>query len=276
MTLLVVGNDRVDAGKTTFSTGLVAATGAVGFKPRAGNDHWFHHDDYRESLSRGSLFGKDARRLANASPGTLEPTDINPVHRLWQPAPGNGSGMLGQNDREFLVDRAGEQYILNGTAEIPERVREQLSLSDALVVDTIEEFNRVMQNYHLPALDSLSRTIQTTDRAVVESYSDVARPIQGLEPDGVAVVEPGRALIFAGSRFCKACEIASGTEGSFEGQLEERVSSVLDLVDPETAVDLPALPKEKRMEPGAVADAYAPAYDSLLETAGWNSLLSRP
>lgn len=269
MTLLVVGNDRVDAGKTTFSTGLVATTGAVGFKPRAGNDHWFHHDDYREAVSRGSLFGKDARRLAEASPGTLGPTDINPVHRLWRPAPGNGNGMLGQDGREFVIDRAGEQYVINGTAEIPESAREQLPLSDAIVVNVVGEFNRVMEQYHLPALESLSRTIGTTDRAVVESYSDVARPLRGLEPDGVAVVEPGRVGVFEGPRFVKGCEVASGTEGAFEGQLEERVSSVLELVDPERTVDLPALSKEQRTDPDAVADAYAPAYDALLDVAGW-------
>jgi len=50
MRLLVAGADRVDAGKTTFATGLVAETGAVGFKPRAGNDYWFHHEDVRAAL----------------------------------------------------------------------------------------------------------------------------------------------------------------------------------------------------------------------------------
>lgn len=269
MTLLVVGNDRVDAGKTTFSTGLVATTGAVGFKPRAGNDHWFHHDDYLDALSRGSLYGKDARRLAAASPGSLGPTDINPVHRLWQPAPGNGNGLLGQEGREFVVDRTGGQYVINGQAEIPESAGENLPLSGAIVVNTVEEFNQVMRRHHMSALDSLSRTIRTADRAVVESYSDIARPIRGLEPDGVAVVEPGRVQIFDGPRFSKACDVSSGAEGSFAGQLEERVSSVLDLVDPAATVDLPALPEADRKDPDAVAEAYAPAYEELLGVAGW-------
>lgn len=46
MTLLVAGSERVDAGKTTFALGLIASLDGVGFKPRAGNDYWFHHDDY--------------------------------------------------------------------------------------------------------------------------------------------------------------------------------------------------------------------------------------
>ncbi|MEF8791499.1 MAG: ATPase, partial [Haloarculaceae archaeon] len=64
MRLLVAGADRVDAGKTTFSTGLVHETGATGYKPRAGNDYWFDHDDYRRAVDAGRLYGKDARRLA--------------------------------------------------------------------------------------------------------------------------------------------------------------------------------------------------------------------
>jgi len=67
--ILVAGGARVDAGKTTFSTGLVAdlaarAGDAVGVKPRAGNDYWYDHDDYRIASDSGRLYGKtrDASR----------------------------------------------------------------------------------------------------------------------------------------------------------------------------------------------------------------------
>jgi len=269
MTLLVVGAERVDAGKTTFSTGLLARTDAVGFKPRAGNDHWFHHDDYLDAVEDGNLYGKDARRLAAASPGNLRPGDINPVHRLWRPAPGGGSGLLGQDDRVFVLDRVGEQYVLNGTERLPDEAREHLPLKSGIVVESVEEFNQVMGQLHLEALSEIGRQIRTTDRAVVESYSDVARPIQGIEPAAVAVVEPSRVRIVDGDRFRKGCEIAPGGEGPFQGQLEERVPSVLDLVDPVATVALPALPSETRQEPAAVADAYAEAYDELLGAADW-------
>jgi predicted P-loop ATPase/GTPase len=269
MTLLVVGADRVDAGKTTFSTGLVAETDAVGFKPRAGNDYWFHHDDYRTAVSKGTIYGKDARRLATASPGTFQPADINPIHRLWRPAPGNGTGLLGQDGREFLLDRAGEQYVVNGTAELPEGVRSELPLSDALVVTSVAEFNQVMQRHHVQQLDALAATVDRTERAVVESYSNVARPLRGIDPDGVAVVEPGRARLFDGLRFVKGCQVATGAEGAFHGQLEERVSSVTELVDPVDTVALPALGSDERTEPDTVADAYGPAYSSFLDIAGW-------
>jgi predicted P-loop ATPase/GTPase len=268
MTLLVVGSERVDAGKTTFSTGLVARTTAVGFKPRAGNDYWFHHDDYRTASEAGALYGKDARRLASASPGSLDPPDINPVHRLWQPS--DGSGLLGQAGREFLVDRAGDQYVCNGQATLPDSVRDRLPLSDAVVINSVEELNHVMERAHVAVLTELSRTIDATDRAVVESYSDIARPVQGIDPDAVAVVEPGHARIFDGPRFLKACTVASGTEGSFHGQLEERVGGVIDLADPVATVSLPALTSDQRHDPETVATEYSDAYDALLDAAnGW-------
>jgi predicted P-loop ATPase/GTPase len=265
MTLLIVGAERTDAGKTTFSTGLLARTAAVGFKPRAGNDYWYHHDDYRNAVEQGGLYGKDARRLAAASPGSLSPADINPVHRLWRP--GDGNGLLGQEGREFLLDRAGDQYVINGQADIPDSAREHLPLSEAVVVDSVRELNQVMERAHIPALTALGRSIEATDRAVVESYSDVARPVRGIEPDAVAVVEPGRARIFDGPRFVKACSVASGTEGSFHGQLEERVSSVIGLADPVATASLPALTSEQRHDPETVGTEYGDAYDALLAAA---------
>jgi len=268
MTLLVAGAARVDAGKTTFSTGLVAHTGAVGFKPRAGNDRWFHHDDYRRAIGEGRLYGKDARRLAAASPGDLEPEEINPVHRLWRPSPGE-TGILGQDDRTFLLDRAGDRYVVNGTVDLPRSTREHLPLSDAVVVESIEELNRAVERLHAPAMEALSATIDTTDRAVVESYGDIARPLREIEPAAVAVVEPGRVRLVDGDRYVRACAITSGGPGPGEGQLEERVESVVDLVDPAATVSLPALQSEVRTDPPAVADAYASAYEELLSVAGW-------
>jgi len=269
MTVLVAGAPRVDAGKTTFSTGLLAYTGAVGFKPRAGNDVWFHHDDYRRALDAGSLYGTDARRLAAASPGQLAPEDVNPVHRLWTPSPGPGTGLLGQDDRSFVVDRAGDRYVVNGTVAVPDEARDALPLDDAPVVETVDELNSVIERTHLPALRRIEEQIGQTARAVVESYSDVARPIRGLEPAAVAVVEPRRVRLFDGPRYAKGCEISAGGASPLEGQLEKRVSTVVDLVDPVATVELPPLPGDVRTDPEAVADAYSQAYEQVCALAGW-------
>jgi predicted P-loop ATPase/GTPase len=269
MQLLVAGADRVDAGKTTFSTGLCRELGAPGFKPRAGNDYWFDHDDYRTAVEAGRLYGKDARRLAAASPGDPDPEHINPVHRLWTPVPGPKQGLLGRTGREFLVDRVGgrddPRWVVNGTADLPTSARESLPLDDALVVDSVAAFNDAMASLHKPAMDAVADRIASEDRAVVESYADIARPLDGYEPDAVAVVEPRQARVYDGGRYANACEVASGS--AREGTLEETTENVLAMIEPRARVALPALTSAQREDPAAVAEEYAPAYEALLATA---------
>lgn len=268
MTLLVAGGDRVDAGKTTFTVGLLDRLGAVGYKPRAGNDYWFHNDDYRDAVEQGRLFGKDAKRLAAAGSGDHQPEDINPIHRLWRPSPGAGAGMLGQTDRQFVVDRVAENFVVNDTVDVPAEARENLPLDDAIRVDSLDAFNEVMAQLHVVALEGISRRIADRDRAVIESYGDIARPLRDIQPDAVAVVEPGRARVYDGSRYANACEVATG--GPEEGQLEERVPNVVELIDAEGAVSLPALSSDERADPATVAAAYDDAYDALLAVADEN------
>ncbi len=266
MNLLVAGGATVDAGKTTFSTGLLARVGGVGFKPRAGNDYWYDHDDYRAAVEDGRLYGKDAKRLVAAGAGDHEPEAINPVHRLWRPAPGGGTGLLGRADREFLLDRVGDDFVVNGSASLPEHAREHLPLDEAVVVRSLEEANAVMERHHLDAIRGLTGPIRATDPAVVESYGDVALPIRTVEFDAVAVVEPGRARIYDGGRYAKAHQVAVG--GPREGYLEETVENVVDLMDPRATVELPALTGAEREDPAAVAGAYAGAYDAMLDVVG--------
>lgn len=265
MRLLVVGATTVDAGKTTFTTGLMDRVGAHGFKPRAGNDYWFDHDDFLAAAPEGRLYGKDARRLAAASVGDPRPEAINPLHRLWQPSPGAGTGILGRKDREFVVDRVGDEWIVNGTATVPPEAREFLPLSSATVVDSLRELNTAMDARHLPALRNVAEEIRSRDPVVIESYGDVARPIRDLAVDAVAVVEPGRMRAYPGDRFGTACDVASGSGvRQPEGRLETVVPDVIELLEAKRTVALPALASAAQSDPAAVADAYAEAYDALL------------
>jgi len=284
---LVAGGSRVDAGKTTFSAGLVAhlagrAGDAVGVKPRAGNDFWFDHDDYRIAADSGRLYGKDARKLAAASTvsiagddeGVLTPESINPVHRLWRPTPGR-TGMLGDAGRTFLCDRvtidSGSRFVVNGTAEaaglLPDALAEGLPVEDATRVRDVRAFNEVMAETHLPAIERLAaRVARTTVPVAVESYADIAGtfPREGpVTPDAVAVVDPGRARVYAGNRYAKARAVAAGSPR--EGSREEHVGAVTEMIEPLATVDLPALSGEVRGDPARVAAEYKPAYDTLVD-----------
>jgi predicted P-loop ATPase/GTPase len=293
MRILVAGGARVDAGKTTFTTGLLDRLGAVGFKPRAGNDYWFDHDDYRRAVEAGRLYGKDAKRLADASPSvgaagfasgdgsahagdfasedSFAPEDLNPVHRLWRPSPGPDTGLVGAAHRQFVLDRVGESFVVNARAHVPKSAREHLPLDDAPTVSSVEELNEVTRRLHLPMLDGFADRIRRVETeteagaAVVESYGDVAVPIRDLSFDAVAVVEPGRMRAYDGDRFLRACDVAGGSPR--DGQLEVRTGDVTDLTDPKATATLPALPDDDRRDPAAVARAYADAYDELLAVA---------
>ena len=271
MRLLVAGSARADAGKTTFTTGLLERLGAVGFKPRAGNDYWFDHDDYLRAVEAGRLYGKDAKRLADASRGSFDPEDLNPVHRLWRPSPGPATGLVGQANREFVLDRVGESFVVNASADLPDSARRNLPLEDAPTVSTVEELNEVTSHLHLPALEGFADRIRAIESetgaraAVVESYGDVALPIRGLSFDAVAVVEPGRMRAYDGDRFLRACEVSGGTPR--DGQLEVHTPDVTDLADPKATASLAALPEADRRDPSAVARAYEGAYDELIAVA---------
>lgn len=273
MHLLVAGGSRVDAGKTTFSVGLVdSIDGATGYKPRAGNDYWYDHEDAMAALRSGRLYGKDIRRLVEAA-GVDGPEErYNPVHRLWRPTPGE-SGLLGESDRTFLVDRVrtaeGDRFVVNEAAIddglFPEPVAESLPIEAAIGVRSVEAFNRLMAEQYVPAFERLRDRIVADPPAVVESYGAIATPTDGIDFDAVAVVDPTRVRIYDGDRYLKARSVASGSLQ--EGRREEPVDRVVDLVDPETTVRLPALSSAERADPAAIVDAYRPAYDEFLSVA---------
>lgn len=262
MTFLVVGADRVDAGKTTFTVGLLEHLDGTGFKPRAGNDHWFDHDDVRRAVDAGRLYGEDAARIARESRADVDPESINPVHRLWRPAP-DGDRFLGRAHRQFVLDRVGDDYVVNARADVPGLARENLPLDDAPQVSGLDELNDLMERKYLPLLEAFASRIHGTDRAVIESYSDVARPIREVPLDRVAVVEPRRARIFDGERYVDACEVASGRPT--DGRLEERVEDVIEPLEAVSTVELPALGDRVRSsDAGRLAEAYGPAYRAMV------------
>ena len=257
MQVLVAGNKEVDAGKTTFTRGLRAAIEGYAVKPRAANSRWYHQDTYREALIAGALYGKDAKRLAADQPDVAV-TDVNPIHRLWQPATEGESGLVGPADQEFVCDRVGDRYVVNTTATMPDGLIEALPLDDAVTVETLGELNRAMYDLHLPVLEAFEADLEGITPLLVESYGDIALPTRTLGYDLVAVVEPERVRYYPGDQFVRTAEAVSSSPR--EGRMEPVVPDVLRELEPIADRTLPPLTAADRGSADAIARAYGDAF----------------
>jgi len=136
LVILVAGGARVDAGKTTFSTGLVAdlaaragdAVGGVNPAPATttgttttttGSQAIRGGSTERRETPRGREHAIAGERWGSGAVLRRSPESINPVHRLWRPTP-DRTGMLGDTDRTFLCDRVttegGSRFVVNRAA----------------------------------------------------------------------------------------------------------------------------------------------------------------
>lgn len=304
---LVAGGARVDAGKTTFATGLCSyllshGGNPLGVKPRAGNDFWYDYDAVRSALSDGALYGTDVVRLAGAGGAplgashansdtssrdreqTARPpeaddtartsrrhlTDINPIHRLWRPTPGE-TGLLGEQDRTFLIDRIatrdGTEYVVNGAAErqgiIPAEILDALELDGAARVTSVEELNQITAEVYLDAFRQLVSRLETTTRPlVIESYGDVAVPLE-FPIDAVAVVEPSSVSLYRGSSFLNARDQVAGSPR--EGRFETHTAAVTDSLEAAAVQLLSPLSEGARKNPKQVASRYTDVYAKLVD-----------
>lgn len=263
MRVLVAGSRQVDAGKTTFTRGLIASTGAPAYKPRAANNRWYDYDAYRQALDAGVLYGKDARLLAAAHGSTVAPETINPIHRLWQPIPDPTGGIHEQPYRQFMLDRVGDTYVRNANAELPAELEAALPLAATETVGSLREMNDTVERRYLPTIERWENRVNDDPVAIVESYGDIAMPVQAVEFDIVAAVEPGRVRFFEGRRYGRAATAIPRTprEGTMEPVVEDVIAEIRCLGE----ADLPPLAADVRQEDESIADAYGEAYDTLLD-----------
>ena len=258
--ILVAGNATVDAGKTTFTRGLLTTLGGRAIKPRAGNNWWYDHQTVRRALDDGRLFGADAEQLADAHSNAVRPESVNPFHRLWQPAPyAPGDGLIGGIDMEFVLDRVGNHFVVNAQATLPGAVSEALPLADATVVRTLPELNDAMRERHLPRLQGFEAALEGEPTLIVESYGDIALPTASIAYDCVAVVEPGRVRYYDGDRFTRVAQAVSSSPR--EGSMEPVVPDVIRELEPFADLPLPPLRDSQRTTAREIAEAYSSAYE---------------
>lgn len=249
--LLVVGLKEWEAGKTTVAQALLLGlqdrgVNAAGFKPKAGNTLWYDYNVVYESLKQGRLYGKDSKRLKEASYTDLPEELITPIHRLWATPPHH----LKQNLATlpyFIVDRVTlwqeknlEMAVVNDTLPFSygrESLVDNLYKADTEVrhVSNVKELNEVIKGYYPRAVELAYNRISSQHEAVVcESYADIALPWKGLKNlDLVLAVQPGYVQAYSPEKYLSAVNLSA------KRRREQRTREVLGLLKSIETVKVP-------------------------------------
>jgi len=256
--ILIVGLKERDAGKTSLACAIldyfrVRGYAVCGFKPRAGNSIWYDYDVVQEALSRGRLYGKDAKllRLASsprppAATGALEEEFVNPFHRLWTEPPHIDPVTQIPYfiiDRVTLWDKSGATNLVVVNEALPTEYR----YDDARFNELCAGASRIFHVHDLNTLNKLTR--EYYDRAaeqafrlmlgeyelvVIESYSNVALPLpysalKGV--DAVIGIKPGRIFVFEPEKYLTAVQLEAAirVEELTTSEIEELLKPVREI-----------------------------------------------
>jgi len=223
--ILVVGLRGEDSGKTMVALAVLQCLSdqgvvACGFKPKAGNNLWFDYDVVYEALSQGRLYGKDAKLLRRYSSVDLAEEVVNPVHRLWVKEP---TWQYAHTLPYFLVDRAtlsedGSDFlvVVNKRALSEFRDCEELLLKlcgrakEVIEVRELVELNSLAETYDKLISIAYNKVKRSCEVMVVESYSDVALPWDGLENlKAVFGIEPWSIKLYDPDKYLTTVRLSS-------------------------------------------------------------------
>jgi len=259
---LIVGLKEKDAGKTSFALALLAylreeGINASGFKPRAGNSVWYDYDVVHEALTQGRLYGKDAKRLSSASAYSSVSTTqieefINPIHRLWaEPSRINPSSQIPYFilDRITLWYKAGvknmvvENEALSADYNNADFRNIRANASTIYPVRDLKTLNTITEKYYSYAVElAYKRMLAQHEYVVIESYSDIALPWNGLNDlDLVIGVKPGQMLAYEPKKYLAAVQLVTQTYS----QEEISTARIVDLIKPSKEVIVPPFMSEE-------------------------------
>ncbi|HID19587.1 MAG TPA: hypothetical protein EYP28_01400 [Methanophagales archaeon] len=262
---LIVGLKEKDAGKTSLALALLAYLREEGFnacalKPRAGNSVWYDYDVVHEALSQGRLYGKDAKLLSSASAYSSVSTTkieefINPIHRLWaEPSRVNPISQIPY----FILDRVSLWYkegvknlVIENEAQSGEyndaNFRKlRANASTIYHVRDLDTLNKITEKYYSHAVELVyKRMLEQHEYVVIESYSDIALPWNGLDDlDIVIGVKPGQMLTYEPKKYLAAVQLTTPTYS----QEEISTARIVDLIKPLKVVNVPPFRSEELLQ----------------------------
>ncbi|TFG07489.1 MAG: hypothetical protein EU539_04755 [Promethearchaeota archaeon] len=243
MNILCAGINDVDAGKTTLSIALLRYLKgkeheACGFKPRSGNNLWYHWDIVKEGLKKGCPYSHDATLLKNESSENPSITLLNPVHRVWSPS---SEELQWEQVPHFLLDRITIKdkniIALNECLDLPidsKYLEETLRKNEVISISSrrdLEALNNLYDQADDWAYSLLSRKFNFI---VCESYCNIAVPWNGLTNlDHVFVIEPFRVRVYQGDRYLKSLQLISTLP------FEEETFRVIEPLEPIQEIHIP-------------------------------------
>ncbi|MCD6489059.1 MAG: hypothetical protein J7K21_07555 [Desulfurococcales archaeon] len=246
MIVLVTGLLRYDAGKTTLVLELLDALKSIGFKPWpfkpiGAHNAWYQYETLLHSIDLAKLVGEDAYKLASAA-GLLDEIEIiSPVDILILPPdvkyfisnPRRYLDILMDLEKQAILARTtylieDKPYSIHYLVEDNYKTTLDVLKHDIqLFLSKIREYTIIRSNY-LPELLSspklhafltniLNYIKAHSDIVVAESFNDAALPTPALKTvNYVAIVAPGKVLLFDGETYVKAVELYSSM-GRFIG-----------------------------------------------------------
>jgi len=262
---LIVGLKEKDAGKTSFALALLAylreeGINASGFKPRAGNSVWYDYDVVHEALTQGRLYGKDAKRLSSASAYSSVSTTqieefINPIHRLWA-EPSHINPIL--QIPYFILDRVTlwykdgvknlvvENEALSADYNNADFRNIRANASTIYPVRDLKTLNTITERYYSLAVElAYMRMLAQHEYVVIESYSDIALPWNGLNDlDIVIGVKPGQMLVYEPKKYLAAVQLVTPTYS----QEEISTARIVELIKPLKVVNVPPFRSEQLLQ----------------------------
>lgn len=248
MKILCTGLREFKSGKTTLTLALMRLfkqkdLKVCGFKPKSGNNIWYHWKNVKKALEEGTLYGNDAKKLYKEILEAISITLINPIHRLWMP---NMNEVSFGGLPNFILDRItiNEKQIVavNKHAKCPvnRKYFEGLfSKSETVQISTREDLQQLTELYE--------KADQTADRilnkkydiVICESYADTGLPWNGIgDLDYVFAVKPFYLYIYEGEQYLQANKIVSSLT------VEQKTEDIVEPLKPLQKIDIPPFSKD--------------------------------
>ncbi len=243
MNILCTGLREKESGKSTLTLSLIdyfqeLGKGVCGFKPKSGNNIWYHWKRVKESLEKGTLYGRDAEEYYKRCSGQIPITTINPVHRLWMPS-FDASYLDGIPT--FILDRITikekQTIALNTNVDYPIDRRyfnKLLNRSEVIKIRKRADLESLTSLYERAdewAMKTLSNEVETV---LCESYTNVGLPWNTISDlDYVFVTEPFKIEIYSGERYLKASRVVSSLI------IELKTEEIIEPIEPIETIRIP-------------------------------------